>query len=275
MPSRLRTASVSSADQASSADSSELFRLPGQNDAPNQVPSTSLGDRKVPDHTSSDRALTCLIVEDNPISQKILETVLTRMGCRCILAADGAEAISIALADISMYVYSAFRMVHLYVRQGLTVFSWICTCLWLTVKKQLVISKAPTTRTQARPLLLSVLIVDTMQVERAIYLLRLLRSPSRKTSLSPSYGNWDSRRRLTMDLKRQWRLDGSPVDLHSIYLFSILRFHHDLFSTFWTSHSHMPWSNSSRFSLHNTAAFHKRQHCTVDLSYTRFHSPMP
>jgi len=49
---------------------------------------------------ANDKAVTCLIAEDNPISQKILETVLTRMGCRCILAADGAEAISIASGDI-------------------------------------------------------------------------------------------------------------------------------------------------------------------------------
>lgn len=49
----------------------------------------------------NDQAVTCLIAEDNPISVKILETLLTRMGCRCILVHDGAEAISVALGDIS------------------------------------------------------------------------------------------------------------------------------------------------------------------------------
>ncbi|GJJ07316.1 hypothetical protein Clacol_001517 [Clathrus columnatus] len=103
MPSRLRTASVSSVDQASSTDSSDLWqRLPGQNDSANQTLPISWGDKRTLHHASGDRVLTCLIVEDNPISQKILETVLVRMGCRCILAADGAEAISIALADIKI-----------------------------------------------------------------------------------------------------------------------------------------------------------------------------
>lgn len=100
MPSRLRTASVSSIDRASSVESSDLWqRLPGQIDTTSQT--TNWGDKKALDQANGDRILTCLIVEDNPISRKILETVLTRMGCRCILAADGAEAISIALADIS------------------------------------------------------------------------------------------------------------------------------------------------------------------------------
>lgn len=31
---------------------------------------------------------------------KIMETLLTRMGCRCVLVTDGAEAISVALGDI-------------------------------------------------------------------------------------------------------------------------------------------------------------------------------
>lgn len=48
----------------------------------------------------TDQAVTCLIAEDNPISIKIMETLLTRMGCRCVLVHDGAEAISVALGDI-------------------------------------------------------------------------------------------------------------------------------------------------------------------------------
>lgn len=94
MPSRLRTASVSSADQALS-DSSEAW--PPMPRAPAKLVTTS--DKKRAD--ANDKVVTCLIAEDNPISQKILETVLTRMGCRCILASDGAEAISIASGDIS------------------------------------------------------------------------------------------------------------------------------------------------------------------------------
>jgi len=40
------------------------------------------------------------LAEDNPISIKILETLLTRMGVHCVLVSDGAEAISVALGDI-------------------------------------------------------------------------------------------------------------------------------------------------------------------------------
>ncbi|KAF8592615.1 hypothetical protein K439DRAFT_1378858 [Ramaria rubella] len=100
MPSRLRTASISSVDQISS-DSSDIWprTLPSHFDLGTPLSSLSSGDRKHLD-TACDRAVTCLVAEDNPISQKILETVLTRMGCRCVLAADGAEAISVALGDI-------------------------------------------------------------------------------------------------------------------------------------------------------------------------------
>jgi len=49
---------------------------------------------------SSDRVVDVLIAEDNPISQKILETLLTRMGCRCVSVNDGAEALAAAMADI-------------------------------------------------------------------------------------------------------------------------------------------------------------------------------
>lgn len=53
-----------------------------------------------PAHPPSDRGLVVLIAEDNPISSKVLETLLTRMGCRCVVVADGSEAISVALGDI-------------------------------------------------------------------------------------------------------------------------------------------------------------------------------
>ena len=53
-----------------------------------------------------DRSLCVLIAEDNPISAKILETLLTRMGIRCIVVTDGAEAISVAMGDISKLAVS-------------------------------------------------------------------------------------------------------------------------------------------------------------------------
>lgn len=101
MPSRLRTASISSVDQTSS-DSSDVWPRTLTSHFELGTPLSSLGseDKKLVD-AAGDRAVTCLVAEDNPISQKILETLLTRMGCRCVLAADGAEAITIALGDIS------------------------------------------------------------------------------------------------------------------------------------------------------------------------------
>ncbi|KAG0229331.1 hypothetical protein BGW41_003065 [Actinomortierella wolfii] len=41
----------------------------------------------------------CLVVEDNPISAKILETILTRLNCRCVVVRNGAEAIRCAMGS--------------------------------------------------------------------------------------------------------------------------------------------------------------------------------
>jgi serine/threonine-protein kinase RIM15 len=68
---------------------------------PSSVHSIDL--RKGPD--PSDRAVTCLLAEDNPITAKILETLLIRLGCRVVVVADGSEAISVAMGDISKFGY--------------------------------------------------------------------------------------------------------------------------------------------------------------------------
>lgn len=105
MPSRLRTSSMSSSDFAG-IDPWAGTDKPASSAAP--TPTTPVGtglqaeqQRKPPrDHSNVDRVVTCLLAEDNPISIKILETLLTRMGCHCVLVSDGAEAISVALGDI-------------------------------------------------------------------------------------------------------------------------------------------------------------------------------
>jgi len=103
MPSRLRKASVSSSVgdgsgsdhwPSSAGQGSSQFETP-----PSSVHSIDL--RKGPDPT--DRAVTCLLAEDNPITAKILETLLIRLGCRVIVVADGSEAMSVAMGDISTY----------------------------------------------------------------------------------------------------------------------------------------------------------------------------
>ncbi|KAJ6486371.1 hypothetical protein C8R47DRAFT_1128241 [Mycena vitilis] len=99
MPSRLRTASVSSAGDGSGSEtwnSSAGHGSAHHDTPPSSVVSIDL--RKGPD--PNDRAVTCLLAEDNPITAKIIETLLIRLGCRCIVVADGSEAISVAMGDI-------------------------------------------------------------------------------------------------------------------------------------------------------------------------------
>ncbi|THV08389.1 hypothetical protein K435DRAFT_847256 [Dendrothele bispora CBS 962.96] len=97
MPSRLRTASVSSGGDGSGSETWNSSVGHGStNTPPSSVHSIDL--RKGPD--PSDRAITCLLAEDNPITAKIIETLLIRLGCRCVVVADGSEAISVAMGDI-------------------------------------------------------------------------------------------------------------------------------------------------------------------------------
>lgn len=97
MPSRLRTASISSS--AGDGSGSDYWPSLSQFEVtpPSSVHSVDL--RKGPDPT--DRAVTCLLAEDNPITAKIIETLLVRLGCRCVVVADGSEAIGVAMGDIS------------------------------------------------------------------------------------------------------------------------------------------------------------------------------
>lgn len=105
LPSRLRTASVSSAGEGSGSEqnwASHGSQFDASTTPPSSVHSIDL--RKGPD--PSDRAVTCLLAEDNPITAKIIETLLIRLGCRCIVVADGSEAISTAMGDISAFSVS-------------------------------------------------------------------------------------------------------------------------------------------------------------------------
>lgn len=101
MPSRLRTASISSSTGEGSGSENWLPSSAGQGSSQFETPPSSVYSidlRKGPD--PSDRAVTCLLAEDNPITAKIIETLLTRLGCRCVVVADGTEAISVAMGDI-------------------------------------------------------------------------------------------------------------------------------------------------------------------------------
>ncbi|KZT62948.1 hypothetical protein CALCODRAFT_552399 [Calocera cornea HHB12733] len=100
MPSRLRTASVSSGgDHTSGTEGTGSWQPP-----PMEVgtPATSVGSHEMRRGSDSkvDRTVVCLLAEDNVISQKVQEILLTRLGCRCVLVADGYEAILAACSEI-------------------------------------------------------------------------------------------------------------------------------------------------------------------------------
>lgn len=106
-PSRLRTASVSSVGDGSGSENWHSMgggSQPETNTPPSSVHSIDL--RRGPDPT--DRSVTCLLAEDNPITAKIIETLLIRLGCRVVVVADGSEAMSVAMGDISSS-YIAFK----------------------------------------------------------------------------------------------------------------------------------------------------------------------
>ncbi|KAG1114477.1 hypothetical protein G6F42_014174 [Rhizopus arrhizus] len=50
------------------------------------------------DHKS--KPLACLVADDNPISCKIIETILQMLHCRCVIVRNGAQAIRSAMSDV-------------------------------------------------------------------------------------------------------------------------------------------------------------------------------
>lgn len=49
--------------------------------------------------TAADK-VECLIAEDNPISMRMMENILTKLGCRCTTVRNGAEAVRIAMGEV-------------------------------------------------------------------------------------------------------------------------------------------------------------------------------
>lgn len=46
------------------------------------------------------KTVDCLIAEDNPISSKVLEMILVRLGCRCVVVQNGEEAIRCSMGEL-------------------------------------------------------------------------------------------------------------------------------------------------------------------------------
>lgn len=65
-------------------------------------------------HARSDtksKSLDCLVVDDNPISCKILETILQTLHCRCVIVRNGAQAIRSAMSDVQFdMIFMDIRM---------------------------------------------------------------------------------------------------------------------------------------------------------------------
>jgi len=100
LPSRLRTSSVSSVGDGSGSENWNSSH--GHGSGSGHTPPSSVHSIDLKRHPDpSDRAVTCLLAEDNPITAKIIETLLIRLGCRCVVVSDGSEAISVAMGDIS------------------------------------------------------------------------------------------------------------------------------------------------------------------------------
>ncbi|KAI9144790.1 hypothetical protein BKA69DRAFT_1054431 [Paraphysoderma sedebokerense] len=94
LPSRLRTIS------ASSADSVARRSLIGKEKETTILESALMN-----------KPLDCLIVDDNPIACKILETMLRRAGCRCVAVNNGAEAIRTATGNVKFdIIFMDIRM---------------------------------------------------------------------------------------------------------------------------------------------------------------------
>ncbi|PWN18962.1 hypothetical protein BCV69DRAFT_54193 [Microstroma glucosiphilum] len=114
LPSRLRTASLSTTEHRSSAYSSHLggsgswkprHSLVDENaeqlllgesqpaSAPTAADGSVLAKEIVP------AVPECLVAEDNPISQRMLCQVLNKMGCKCTTVRNGADAVRLAMAD--------------------------------------------------------------------------------------------------------------------------------------------------------------------------------
>ncbi|KAH8118381.1 hypothetical protein DFH11DRAFT_1567044 [Phellopilus nigrolimitatus] len=88
MPSRLRTSSVSTSGEGSMSDHwpASVSHIPGHLE--NTPPSSTSGSLDLRRADPNDRAVTCLLAEDNPITAKIIETLLIRLG----MSFDGESA---------------------------------------------------------------------------------------------------------------------------------------------------------------------------------------
>ena len=80
--------------------------LPKPSVSPLRKPERKSSLNTVADHarvdpiTGKTRPLACLVADDNPISCKIIETILQMLHCHCVIVRNGAQAIRSAMSDV-------------------------------------------------------------------------------------------------------------------------------------------------------------------------------
>ncbi|KAI7895292.1 uncharacterized protein EV154DRAFT_457800 [Mucor mucedo] len=92
------TSSSSNSSSSSSAQNPGLIPLPLQMHA-HPLDIERADDLSSSSRSGVDRVLNCLIADDNPISCKILETILNLLQCRCVIVRNGAQALRCAISD--------------------------------------------------------------------------------------------------------------------------------------------------------------------------------
>ncbi|CAG8552816.1 5145_t:CDS:2 [Paraglomus brasilianum] len=119
LPTRLRIPALSNVDRSAALpDTSRLNRTRHESisRAPSITRDSNLRSNNVTQSISrnvrlSRRSLDCLVAEDNPISAKIMETILSKLNCRCVVVRNGAEAVRCALADVKFdIIFMDIRM---------------------------------------------------------------------------------------------------------------------------------------------------------------------
>lgn len=102
LPTRLRTSSLGTSErQPLPPNWAEARRNAGLlSDLSPDAAGGILSTDESPVPATAPEKVECLIAEDNPISMRMLENILTKLGCRCTTVRNGAEAVRIAMGEV-------------------------------------------------------------------------------------------------------------------------------------------------------------------------------
>ncbi|CEH15313.1 related to serine threonine protein kinase [Ceraceosorus bombacis] len=100
LPLRLHTDLLGSPDRPS-LPSNWRERRQAEITCVGEGPAASMEDALV---STTAETVTCLVAEDNPISLRMLESILRKLGCQCSTVRNGAEAVRLAMGDVKYAV---------------------------------------------------------------------------------------------------------------------------------------------------------------------------